>query len=451
MSIVNEEEELVQHGSWESDENDYSREAYVPKSSRRRSGAGQELDTSTHLEVDTGTARKKRRKRNETIETAHKTSWSSDEIGFSREPCAPKPKKKRFGAMVNGDDKNQHAEDSMPDTCPPGDASSKDTADIAPATNSLNRQGPDQATEAMAGVDPEVWAALPDDIRQELMSLQQPARTSQASRTRRSGRASEAAGSLAIVQEEQPQPKKRGRKKKGQAIEEKPLASDEPAATVDEPEARPSPAPTATAKRKRGRPRKSEAAPPLPYLETEEPDTATEAPELLYVADVETNSTHAGPDESLKGNPSPKAPAKRGRKKKVVEAPPVLSVEPAENTGRDEDCDDPDGSAGKRIVEPPHPRVDPPTGSVEVDERQALRDISSTASNTLLKSEPAFEQAAGDTSTEEAQQQQEVTPEPKAKDVPKSATTPGQQGKVPLRVGLSKKSRIAPLLKIIRK
>lgn len=446
MSNVDEEQEIIQHESGDSDEIGNGREIYVPRPSRRRSGADQDRVTDTQAEFDTNMARKKRHKKAENVETAHENPRDSENIGY-----APRSSRRRFGVMVDVEEELQHAEEFMPDTCPPGDANYKKTADVEPVALSLDPQEPDQATEAMDGVDPEVWAALPDEIRQELMSQQQTARTSQAFRTRRSGRSSEVASSLALVQEETSQPKKRGRKKKIQTIEEEPLEPDEPPAALQEPKARPSPAPAGTTKRKRGRPRKSEAAPPPASFEIEELGAAMEAPELSVLADAELIGTHALPGGASKEIQVPKSPAKRGRRKKVLEAETVHPNELKETAQPEEGCDDQDGNVGKLAVEPPHSPVDPPAGSVEVEDRQALRDISSTASNMLSRNGSALDQAAEKESTEEAEPQQGVTSEPKTKDVAKSASTPGQQGKVPLRVGLSKKSRIAPLLKIIRK
>lgn len=80
-------------------------------------------------------------------------------------------------------------------------------------------------------------------------------------------------------------------------------------------------------------------------------------------------------------------------------------------------------------------------------EREALRDISNTASQNDTTTNKSREVSA----SEDFEKQKAITPEPKAKEIPRSGSSTGRQSKVPLRVGLSKKSRITPLLKMIRK
>lgn len=449
MSAVDEEDELA-HDSSDSDKIGNIRETRMPQISRRGSAADQDHLGDTHAEIDTSTSGKKRTKRGAKDDSRHADSWDSDNIEFPSEHYVPRPSKRRSRIVADKEEEMQRAEDSMPDTCPPGDTSYKNSADVDPIAVPSEWQEADQVAEGIAGADPEVWAALPDEIRQELMAEQQFARTSQASRTRRSGRGAEAASKLEPFQEEMTQPKKRGRKKKVKSIAEAPTTIDELAAVSEEPETLTSPAPTAAAKRKRGRPRKSEAAPPPSMIE--EPFTLTDAPERLVVGNEEQSATHALPAKSPADSEVPKAPAKRGRKKKAVEAPSLdLQGLVEDNAHLEEDGDDLDGFMGKRAVEPLQFPAGPPAVSNEIEDRPALRDISSSASNMLLKSGSAMDHVAGDLPTDEAEQQQEVTPEPKAEEVVKPASTPGQQGKVPLRVGLSKRSRIAPLLKIIRK
>lgn len=449
MSAVDEEDELA-HDSWDSDKVGNIRETRIAKTNRRGSGADQDHLGDTDADIDTSTSEKKRPKKGAKDDSMHADSWDSDNIEFPGEHYVPRPSKRRSRVVADKEEEMQRAEDSMPDTCPPGDTSCKIAADVGPVSVPSEWQEADQVAEAIAGADPEVWAALPDEIRQELMAQQQFARTSQASRTRRSGRGAEAASKLEPFQEELTQPKKRGRKKKVMSMEEAPIAIDEIAAASEEPETLPSPALIAAAKRKRGRPRKSEAPPPPSMVD--EPFKLTDAPERLVVGNEEQSATHVLPVKSPADSEVPKAPAKRGRKKKAVEAP-SLDVQGLgeENAHLEGDGDDFDGLMSKRAVEPLQSPVDPPAVSIEVEDRPALRDISSSGSNMLLKSGSAMDHVAGDLPTDEAEQQQEVTPEPKAKEVAKLASTPGQQGKVPLRVGLSKRSRIAPLLKIIRK
>lgn len=449
MSAVDEEDELA-HDSWNADKIGNIRETRVARSSRRRSEADQDHLGHTDTEIDPSTPGRKRPKRGAKDDSNHADSRDSDNIEFPSEHYAPRPSKRRSRIVADKEGEMQRAEDSMPDTCPPGDTSYKNPADVGSIAAPSEWQEADQVAEVIAGADPEVWAALPDEIRQELMAQQQFARTPQASRATRSGRGAEAASKPEPFQEELTQPKKRGRKKKVKSIEEAPIAIDECAAASEEPETLPSPAPTAAAKRKRGRPRKSEAAPPPSMID--EPFKITDAPERLVVGIEEQSATHALPVKSPADSEVPKAPAKRGRKKKAVEAPSLdLQGLGEENAHLEEDGDDFDGLMGKRAVEPLESPVDPPAVSIEIEGRPALQDISNSASNMLLKSGSARDHVAGDLPTDEAEQQQEVTPEPKVKEAAKSASTPGQQGKVPLRVGLSKRSRIAPLLKIIRK
>lgn len=452
MSAVDEEDELAQQDSWDSNKVGYSRENSVPRHSRN-SGAGRESIKDTEAEADTSnTGKKKRQKRGGNAETSNEDSWDSDKVGFHREHYAPRPSRRRSRLIMEEDENIQHPEESMPDTCPPGNASYTKTADAGSTAIASGWQAPDEVNGGIAGVDPEVWAALPDDIRQELISQQQSARNLQASRTRRSGRAGEATSGLVHVREETPQPKKRGRKKKIQMVEQVPVTFDAQVAALEEPETRPSPPPAATAKRKRGRPRKAEAAPPQPFPEIQESALAMDVPEMFFEADEEPSATHSLPEELWQDVEAPKTSANRGRKKKMIGAPPVQLNELNETPYTEGEGGDTVGSMGKQAVEPSHSSVDAPAVSVETEDRPALRDISSRASNWVVKSDSsASDQTAEGPATDEAEKQLEVTPEPKAKRVPKSASTPGQQGKVPLRVGLSKRSRIAPLLKNIRK
>lgn len=448
MSAVDEEDELA-HDSWNPDKSEIIRETRMAKSNRRGSRADQDHLGDTLSDTDTVNSGKKR-KRDARVNTLHADSGEPDNLGFPSEHHVPRPSTRR-SRVVAYKEEMQRVDDSMPDTCPPGNSSYKNSAGVGPIAVPSEWQKADEVVEGIAGADPEVWAALPDDIRQELMAQQQFARTSHASRTRRSGRGAEAASTLEPPPDEMAQTKKRGRKKKVKSIEEAPIAIDEAAAAFEELETLPSPVPTAAAKRKRGRPRKSEAAPPPSMID--EPSELTDAPERLVVGKEEQSATHALPVKSPADSKMPlKAPAKRGRKKKVVEAPSLDLQGLGEETAHlEEDGDDFDGLIGKRAVEPPQSPMDPPAVSIEIEDRPALRDMSSSASNMLLKSGSATDHVAEDLPTDEAEQQQKVTPEPKAKEVAKSASTPGPQGKVPLRVGLSKRSRIAPLLKIIRK
>lgn len=450
MSAVEEEDELAQHDSWNFGKSGSRTGASISRPSPQRTGTNQSSVRETKAEAETSTVRKKRQKRGGRVEPAHEDPWDSDKVGYQREHYAPRPRKRRSRVIVEEKEELQYLEQSMPDTCPPGDASHGRTDAAEPTITSPGQRTPDPATEGLEGIDPDFWAAMPNDIRQELMSQQQSTRTSQASRTRRSGQAGESRNSLVPIQEVPPQPKKRGRKKKQQNSEEAPATFCDTAAVSEEPEARPSPAPTA--KRKRGRPRKAEVAPPPPPSEIEDTAPVREATELVLEAVEVPNVTHGLPDEPSQGVVEAlKAPVKRGGKKKAAEASAVLSSELKETACIEREGFDPVGSMDRLAVEPSHSPVDTLAVSFEFEDRQALQDISNKASNMLPNSGPAVDQTTEKTATYEVEQQEEVTPEPKVKEVPKSTPTPGQQGKVPLRVGLSKKSRIAPLLKVIRK
>lgn len=441
---------MAQHDSWDSDKIGNSRETCVSRTARRRSGNSHDHLGDTHVEINTSTSEKQRPGRGAKAETMLAHSGDSDNVDFPSEHYVPRPSTRRSRVSSDKQQEEQRAEDCMPDTCPPGDARYENPNDVDPVAILSEWQEADQVTGAVAGADPEVWAALPDDIRKELVAEEQSARTLQASRTRRRGRGAEAASNLEPFAEGIPQPKKRGRKKQVKSIEEASVVFEETAAAFEETQEIPSPAPTAAAKRKRGRPRKAEAAPPA--TTTEEPFNLMDAPERLVVDNEESNDTSPLPVKAPADSDVTKAPAKRGRKKKAAEAPsPYLQGLGEENAHLEEDGDDFDEFTGKRAVEPLESAVDPPTISIEIEDRPALRDISSSASNMSLKRDSTMDHVAEKLPTDEAEQLEEVTPEPKAKEVAKSASTPGQQGKVPLRVGLSKKSRIAPLLKIIRK
>lgn len=451
VSDVKDKDELA-HDPWNSDNIGYSRETYVPRPSRRRSGADNESATGTQAEAGHSTAKRKRQKKEDQEETALEDAWDSDKIGFPpRERYAPRPSRRRFRTVVQDDEDVQHPGQSMPDTCPPDDVNNEVAEDTGPNLISSGQQLPQKTMEDMddmegvEGVDPDVWAALPDDIRQELKAQHAP----QTSRARRSGRFGEVSGSPKAVQEGTPQPKKRGRKKKEQNMNDARVGIEEPVVAFEEPEA---PAPTATAKRKRGRPKKSELVQLPPAFEDDEGSLVTEVPERVPETIEDASATHDLADEAshdVVEAPKPlKAPAKRGRKKKVPEVPPVQKEGTEASVRGDEEEAVQGKGMGEVSPEPSPSRVDPTALSVEAEDRQALRDISNTASNNSTSGKA---DETKDAATDKVEKQQEVTPEPKPKEVTKSASTPGQQGTAPLRVGLSKKSRIPSLLKVIRK
>lgn len=420
--------------SWNSDEVGYSRETYVPRPSHRRSGVEANVGDDPEVAKRASHAGNKREKKAERLRTAQEDSWDSDKIGYHREQYVPRPSRRRSKAVIEDESDREDLDKAMPDTCPPGDTDLEDVKDPEPMLISSGHQAPQQATEDFEGLDADFLAALPADLRQEVISdhiALQSGRTTQASRTRSRGRPSMVSSGTQPLLEETPQPKKRGRKKKEPKLDEAPISIEESGAgpTV----------PATTAKRKRGRPKKSEAIPPPPAPESDHADppidTAAPVPEAIDELDPREAPTVEPVRDVAE---APKAPAKRGRKKIAKEVP-------ARPTGSKKDTT-------------PHNLGDAPVSPLDEscdeagfeDKREPLRDISNTASQNAsaggrLPEEKVTSNDGGSGT------QLEVTPEPKAPEVPRSASTTGQPGKPPVRVGLSKKSRIAPLLKIIRK
>lgn len=350
----------------------------------------------------------------------------------------------------------------MPDTCPPGPGSPEGAEKEEPILISSGQQAPQEQSDAIDGIDPSYLAALPDDLRQEVIA-DQLARNSQASRTRGRGRPSQGGDT--------PQPKKRGRKKKETVNEDASALAEEVG-----PQGTAAPTPAA-GKKKRGRPKKTDISkiPPAPAADDDDISLAYGAEDVSNAADA-ADTAEAIPPQDSEVVPAPsRAPSKRGRKKKVVEEKPAAPE--AETSFREEEAVDGDNQGvtkeakipsrrgrKRKVVEEP-PSADESDDHVEgsqqelevasdVEEdskagtggkRKALTDISNTASSQG----PAHEAAENERTTPETVVD---TPKAKEKETPRSASsTTNQQGKVPLRVGLSKRSRIAPLLKIIRK
>lgn len=335
--------------------------------------------------------------------------------------------------MVEEDDDLNAPDQSMPDTCPPGDVSLGHVANTESVPVSGNHAARD-GTEGIEGLDPAFLEAMPEDIRREIISnhvAQQSARTSQAPQTRSRGRPKGSSSGSKLVSEEAPQPKKRGRKKKEQKDEEMlPMAEE----AGEQPGLATITTSTTTAKRKRGRPKKGDAIQPPQASEFEQPGSVMETTDIVPDVSGGLNTAEVLRAEDTAQDVAvvpPKASSKRGRKKKAVEKPTALVP------------DEPDETALEAEAAPEHHGENSDEAEeVEEEEREALRDISNTAS----QSTPAMSKLS-----KKHEVQQEVTPEPRVKDVPRSASTTGQGGKVAFRVGLSKKSRITPLLKMIRK
>lgn len=457
-------DELAQDDSWDSDKIGYAREQYNPRPSRRRSG----IDRDEHpvqADADVGTGKRKRQKIGRQHEAVQEDTWDSDKIGAHRESYKPRPSRRRSRAVLEaGDEDSAAPERSMPDTCPPGPVSPERPENAEPILVSSGQQAPQEQSDVIEGIDPSYLAALPEDLRQEVIA-DQLARNSQASRTRGRGRPIQDGDSPVPLTEENPKAKKRGRKKKE--------TGNEGALTVaDEADPQGTAAPTpAAGKKKRGRPRKSEVSQP-PQAPAADDDIS-----LAYEVENGSDAAEATPPPDIEDTPAPsRAPSKRGRKKKVVEETPAA---PEEETSAPEldnhvatnEAKAPSKRGRKRKMvveelpsagESGRPAEDSqPEQEVASDAedsskaeagvgRKALTDISNAASSHGPAHEMDWkERTASETSVN---RQRETTPEAKAKETSKSgSSTTSQQGKVPLRVGLSKRSRIAPLLKIIRK
>lgn len=460
----NEVDELAQDDSWDSDKIGYAQEQYKPRPSRRRSGIDQDEQPS-QADTNIDTAKRKRQKTDQHRDAVQEDSWDSDKIGAHRESYKPRPSRRRSRAVLDeGDEDLAAPERSMPDTCPPGPASPEGPEKAEPILISSGQQAPQEQSDAIEGIDPAYLAALPEDLRQEVIA-DQLARNSQASRTRGRGRPSQGGDT--------PQPKKRGRKKKETVNEDASALAEEA-----DPQGTAAPAPAA-GKKKRGRPKKTDVS-KLPPAPAADGDTS-----LAYGVEDVSNAADAAeviPPQDLEVAPAPsKAPSKRGRKKKVVEETPAAPEEEANFRGKEEAVDGDNQQATKetkapsrrgrkrKVVEEP-PSADESDDHVEGSQqelegasdvedhskagagvnRKALTDISNTASSQG----PAHKTDGKERTTPETviDMQREATPKAKEKETPRSASsTTNQQGKVPLRVGLSKRSRIAPLLKIIRK
>lgn len=358
----------------------------------------------------------------------------------------------------------------MPDTCPPGPGALEGMENAEPILISSGQQAPQEQNDTIEGVDPSYLAALPEDLRQEVIA-DQLARNSQASRTRGRGRPSQGGNT--------PQPKKRGRKKKEPAYKDESTLAEEadPQRTTA-----PTPAP---GKKKRGRPKKTDTSePPVAPAADDDISLAYEVEDMSHRTDG-PDAAEARSPQDMEDAPAPsRAPSKRGRKKKVAEKMPAAPEEETNLRGAEEavDHDYPEapteakapsrrGRKRKVIEEPPSANEsdgsdehvegsrqelgftsDAEDGSKTSagDRRKALTDIS----NTAPLQGPAHEADGKKGTTPDAvvDMQGEATPKAKEKETPRSvSSTTNQQGKVPLRVGLSKRSRIAPLLKIIRK
>ena len=205
--------------------------------------------------------------------------------------------------------------------------------------------------------------------------------------------------------------KKRGRKKKEIKAAEATLDAEEGLLKVEPSQGVRGGAPDEKPKKKRGRPRKSD----------EKPAKDSEAPSEAAVNETVLDEEHTHEDPAAE-----RTPAKASRSSKA-------------NKGKNT----------KQAEKLPHPR-DMPAGSAE---SRALSDKSNTQTSqlpTLSVEEPEKPTLSTDDAKENRGRAAEQDAKPNTKDATTDAVSNGQ-GKVGYRVGLSKRSRIAPLLKIIRK
>ncbi|KAK3343933.1 hypothetical protein B0T25DRAFT_311981 [Lasiosphaeria hispida] len=242
---------------------------------------------------------------------------------------------------------------------------------------------------------------------------------------------------IPAVQDPTP-PKKRGRKKKEAKIQETIIEEDiaeqsaqiptESLKPVDDPVEDIEPEPV---KKKRGRPRKSEVPKVIAPLELDdipESQLAVEPYPGNANSRVEEAVAEDAPVESSAA-PTPKAkPGKRGRKKKVVEKVIVDS----EDEGEDAD----EGT---------------PKPVRALSDLSTNVQVSAKATTSNETRDVGAERGKDKDAKENDQISKSVTP---AKETAKPSVATANQaatGKVQYRVGLSKKSRIAPLLKSLRK
>lgn len=461
-----EDDELAQNDSWDSDNIGFQREQYVPRQSRRRGGieSYEGLGTPALVDADAGSTSKKRLRTERLVDEVQEDSWKNDQIGAYQEDYEPKPRLTRSKAVVQEDAEESAPEQLMPDTCPPDRAGSGDMESAEPILISSGQQTPQEGVEVIEGIDPDYLAALPKDLRQEVIS-DHLARNLQASRTRGRGRPNQLLNAPDAPTEQTAQPKRRGRKRK------EPMNEEVMNAAQDD-EAQATPASIAPAKKKRGRPRKSETVQAAPIAAADEDISLAYEVEDIPQAVEDPIAEDTQPAESVKEAPmSTKAQSKRGRKKKTVEEPPIALEEPSEHVQAISETSKAPSKRGrkKKAVEEPAANVSdelqeeedaPHDLTMEVEESSQLP--SNKPGESVQETDTSrmpLENISGNTASfkgiaeRDAGGQKEVTPEAKVNEIPKSASsTTGQgQGKVPLRVGLSKRTRIAPLLKIIRK
>ncbi|KAI0859329.1 hypothetical protein F4860DRAFT_483159 [Xylaria cubensis] len=226
------------------------------------------------------------------------------------------------------------------------------------------------------------------------------------------------------------------------------IPPDSPAPSEPQPEVQPEVQPVVQPK-KRGRKKK-------------QPTTENLVTETDTNEELNTDQNPISPEKVAEPEPSPEKPKKRrGRPRKSepskaieepIPEPPVADEPPIGEPPQKEDSPDPSAAVSRKqanseqkakrkkgkatkVVEDTESEDDrPPLGEVDSNLRSPSKSVSA-------KEETPARSRAG--SSEE-----KLAPKEKSKEKPKSAAS---QSKPTYRVGLSKRSRIAPLLKIIRK
>lgn len=246
-----------------------------------------------------------------------------------------------------------------------------------------------------------------------------------------------------VIQEEPPQKKKRGRKRKEvptETIVEEPLP-DTATANVEaeqvrlEEEVNEEPAP----KKRRGRPRKEMQSQAIVIEDDSDGYHPTEEPKAVGMADDD----------------APKPKKKRGRPRKSDTAKPVETKTQSDvNHGTDaqdnkavEDAGD-QSTEGHEAARKTGKKAGAKPAAAEDDSTRALSERDSNSHLGVSPTKPGISiKDAMDSAAKENQLAGTKT----KKDDTKAGATPSQLGKVTYRVGLSRKSRIAPLLKSFRK
>ena len=331
--------------------------------------------------------KKPKRVEDEADELGHDDLWDSEALGLPRETYKPRPGRKRSTMTSIHED---------------------ETAQREAAHEAVDLTEIDQAADAVGTTERESGPAAPPPTTAEPPVPKEP--------------------------------KKRGRKKKQPIVEV--TQNDQPGEGTAVPAVDSLPRPVEVEeviekpKKKRGRPRKSDqtktattavSVPPPPPEEPEE----LEAPE---VAEHEEDPFDNENDSGDHDEEASEQEVRKSRSKKIVEKQTKRKKARKSAASAVDDEADPLGE----------PDVAPLT---EVDANTGA-NASVPAAGGSVKSESA--EGTGAAASEKTMVKAPGK-ETGAAATTKSSAAPQQQSKVPHRVGLSKRTRIAPLLKIIRK